>query len=136
MHLSGYTLRLERVAQEFGPNFEAERAYIRVIDASGALLCEAEPDRRLYAAGGQTVSGVAICQRLLDDVYVVSGEKRLTAAGAATYLIRAYWNPWVHFVFAGPLIMALGGLVSLTDRRLRFAVTARVRAALAPAAAE
>ncbi|HXQ15726.1 MAG TPA: heme lyase CcmF/NrfE family subunit [Caulobacteraceae bacterium] len=186
MHLGGYTLRLERVAQEFGPNFEAERAYIRVTDASGALLCEAEPDRRLYAAGGQTVSGVAICPRLLDDVYVVSGEKRLGSSPAggggpqrggggslpssaaanqalsaasggarviapppplrgpppptgeenATYLVRAYWNPWVHFVFAGPLIMALGGLVSLTDRRLRFAVTARVRAALAPAAAE
>jgi cytochrome c-type biogenesis protein CcmF len=50
--------------------------------------------------------------------------------------VRAYWNPWVHFVFAGPLIMALGGLVSLTDRRLRFAVTAKVRAALATAAAE
>jgi cytochrome c-type biogenesis protein CcmF len=50
--------------------------------------------------------------------------------------VRAYWNPWVRFVFAGPLIMALGGLVSLTDRRLRFAVTAKVRAALAPAAAE
>jgi cytochrome c-type biogenesis protein CcmF len=156
MRLGGYTLRLERVAQEFGPNFEAERAYIRVTDPSGALLCEAEPDRRLYAAGGQTVSGVAICQRLLDDVYVVSGEKRLLSspegAGApppplrgpvpptgeqkATYLVRAYWNPWVHFVFAGPLIMALGGLVSLSDRRLRFAVTAKMRAALAPAAAE
>jgi hypothetical protein len=32
--------------------------------------------------------------------------------------------------------MALGGLISLTDRRLRFAVTAKLRAALAPAAAE
>ena len=51
-------------------------------------------------------------------------------------MVRAYWNPWVRFVFAGPLIMALGGLISLTDRRLRFAVTAKVRAALAPAAAE
>ena len=58
------------------------------------------------------------------------------ANGAPIYVIRAYWNPWVRFVFAGPLIMALGGLISLTDRRLRFAVTAKVRATLAPAAAE
>ena len=185
LRLGGYTLRLDRVAQEFGPNFEAERAYIRVTDPSGAVLCEAAPDRRLYAAGGQTISGVAICPTLLDDAYVVFGDKRLSSpaggggprsggggsspssatAGApqspsgsttralvpppplrgppppageaqATYLVRAYWNPWVRFVFAGPLIMALGGLVSLTDRRLRFAVTAKVRAALAPAAAE
>ena len=53
MRLGGYTLRLDRVAQEFGPNFEAERAYIRVTDASGALLCEAAPDRRLYAAAAR-----------------------------------------------------------------------------------
>ena len=67
---------------------------------------------------------------------MVSGEPRPNVNGTQTHLIRAYWNPWVRFLFAGPLIMALGGLISLTDRRLRFAVTAKVRAALAPAAAE
>ena len=43
----------------------------------------------------------------------------------------------MRLVFAGPLLMALGGLVSLSDRRLRFAGTARARAAAAaPAPAE
>ena len=105
-------------------------------DSAGQLFCEAEPDRRLYAADGQTVSGVAICPHGLDDVYVVSGEKRPGPGGASTHLVRAYWNPWVRFIFAGPLIMALGGLLSLTDRRLRFAITAKVRGAALPAAAE
>ncbi|HZZ87659.1 MAG TPA: heme lyase CcmF/NrfE family subunit, partial [Caulobacteraceae bacterium] len=136
MRLGAFTVRLDRVAQEFGPNFEAERAYLRVTDATGRLVCEAAPDRRLYAAEGQTVSGVAICPNALDDVYVVSGEPRPGPGGVETHTIRAYWNPWVRFVFAGPLIMALGGLVSLTDRRLRFAITAKLRAAVAPAAAE
>jgi len=136
MHLGAFELRLDRVAQSFGPNYEAEQAFIRVTGAGGRFVCEAEPDRRLYAADGQTVSGVAICANLLDDVYVVSGEPRPNVNGTQTHLVRAYWNPWVRFVFAGPLIMALGGLISLTDRRLRFAVTAKVRAALAPAAAE
>jgi len=135
MRLGAFELRLDKVAQSFGANFEAERAFIRVTSA-GRLVCEAEPDRRLYAADGQTVSGVAICGNLLDDIYVVSGEPRPNVNGTQTHLIRAYWNPWVRFVFAGPLVMALGGLISLTDRRLRFAVTAKVRAALSPAAAE
>jgi cytochrome c-type biogenesis protein CcmF len=137
LRLGGYELRLDSVGQAFGPNFEAERAHIRVTDAAGRLVCNAAPERRLYAAGGQTVSGVAICPSLLDDVYVVSGEARPAANGTAAWLIRGYWNPWVRLVFAGPLLMALGGLVSLTDRRLRFAVTARSRAAAAaPAPAE
>ncbi len=62
---------------------------------------------------------------------MVVGDKRIGPDGAPAWLIRAYWNPWVRLVFAGPLLMALGGLVSLSDRRLRFAVTRRARAAAA-----
>jgi cytochrome c-type biogenesis protein CcmF len=136
MHLAGFELRLDRVGQAFGPNYEAERVLIHVADAGGRFVCEAAPERRLYAAGGQTLSSVAICPRLLDDLYIVSGDRRETPGGGAAFLVRAYWNPWVRFVFAGPLLMALGGALSLSDRRLRFAVTARARAAVAAAPAE
>jgi cytochrome c-type biogenesis protein CcmF len=137
MGLAGYTLRLDTVGSAFGPNFEAERASIRVTDASGALVCQATPERRLYAAHGQTVSGVAICPRPLDDLYIVIGDRRMAPNGAPTWLIRGYWNPWVRLIFLGPVLMALGGGLSLGDRRLRFAVTARARgAAPAPAPAE
>jgi cytochrome c-type biogenesis protein CcmF len=137
LRLAGYELRLDQLGQAFGPNFAAERARIRITGRSGALLCEAEPERRLYAAGGQTVSGVAICPTPLDDMYVVAGDRRQAPGGGMTLLVRAYWNPWVRLIFLGPLLMALGGLLSLSDRRLRFAVTARSRAAAAaPAPAE
>ena len=39
--------------------------------------------------------------------------------------MRAYWNPWATLIFVGPAIMALGGLVSLSDRRLRLGVARR-----------
>ncbi|HUO12909.1 MAG TPA: heme lyase CcmF/NrfE family subunit [Caulobacteraceae bacterium] len=133
MRVAGFVLRLDRVDQVFGPNYVAGRAFIRVTTPRGRGLCEAEPERRVYGAGGQDVSQVAICGRGLDQVYVVAGDRRDAASGPST-LVRAYWNPWVRLVFAGPLLMALGGLVSLSDRRLRFAVTSRVRAA-APARA-
>ena len=134
IRLAGFELRLDRVAEVFGPNYIAARAYIRVTDPQGHGLCEAEPERRVYAAGGQDVSQVAICGRGLDQVYVVAGDRRATPGGPAV-LVRAYWNPWVRLIFAGPLLMALGGLLSLSDRRLRFAVTSRARAAVAPAPA-
>jgi len=64
------------------------------------------------------------------------GDRRDAGGGASAWLIQAYWNPWVRLIFFGPVIMALGGFLSLSDRRLRFAVTARARAALAPQPAE
>jgi len=136
MRLGAYELRLDQVGQAFGPNFIAERALLTVSDGGGRLVCEARPERRIYAAGGQSVSGVAICPQGLDDVYIVAGDRSSGADGRPALLVRAYFNPWVRLVFAGPLIMALGGLISLSDRRLRFAVTARARRALAPVPAE
>jgi len=52
---------------------------------------------------------------------VVLGERR----DGGTYLVRAYWNPWASLIFAGPVLMGLGGLVSLSDRRLRLGVGRR-----------
>lgn len=135
MRLAGYQLQLERVGEVFGANFAAERAIVRVSDRGGSFVCEAAPERRVYATNGQSLSHVAICARGLDDIYIVAGDARAAPSGAGV-LIRGYWNPWVRLIFAGPLLMAAGGLLSLTDPRLRFAITARVRAAVAPAPAE
>jgi cytochrome c-type biogenesis protein CcmF len=69
---------------------------------------------------------VALCYRGFSHLYIVLGERR-DAGGEPVWLVRAYWNPWATLLFLGPVIMALGGLVSLSDRRLRLGVAARRR---------
>ena len=123
IEVSGYHMALEQIVQVEGPNYEAERAVIR-ITRDGAPVCEALPERRFFPAGGQTTSEVALCYRGLSHLYVVLGERREGAA-EPVWLIRGYWNPWATLIFVGPAIMALGGLVSLSDRRLRLGVGRR-----------
>ncbi len=53
---------------------------------------------------------------------MVLGDRRAGAGGAATWLVRVFWNPWARLIFIGPLLMALGGAISLSDRRLRIGV--------------
>ena len=53
---------------------------------------------------------------------MVLGERRTAPGGQPVWLIRAYWNPWATLIFLGPVLMALGGLISLSDRRLRLGV--------------
>jgi cytochrome c-type biogenesis protein CcmF len=125
LNVGGYHLRLDQVGTVEGANYEAERGLIRVTRA-GAPICEAAPERRLYPAGGQTTSEVALCYRGLSHLYIVLGERR-DAVGEPVWLVRAYWNPLATLLFLGPVIMALGGLVSLSDRRLRLGVAARRR---------
>ena len=124
-----YQLVLEDIALREGPNFDAERARVR-ITSGGRPVCEAEPERRAYLTGGQTTSEVALCYRGPNHLYVVLGERR-TGADGPVWLVRAYWNPFATLLFLGPAIMALGGLVSLSDRRLRLGVAAPRRERLA-----
>ena len=64
---------------------------------------------------------MALCNRGLDQIYIVLGERRAGEGGRPAWLVRGYFNPWVQLIFLGPLLMAVGGLVSVTDRRLRIA---------------
>ena len=68
---------------------------------------------------------MAICYRGLDQVYVTLGERRAQPDGRPGWLVRGYFNPWVQLIFIGPLMMALGGVISLSDRRLRLGVGRR-----------
>ena len=78
----------------------------------------------------KTTSEVAICYQGFSHLYMVLGERRESPAGsggAPVWLVRAYWNPWATLIFLGPIIMALGGVISLSDRRLRLGVAAQAR---------
>ena len=116
--VAGYELTLESAEVVEGPNYVAERGLIRA-ERDGRLICRAEPERRFFPAGGQTTTEVGLCFQGLSDLYVVFGERRQTAQGGPGWVVRAYWNPWARLIFLGPAIMALAGLVSLSDRRLR-----------------
>jgi cytochrome c-type biogenesis protein CcmF len=63
------------------------------------------------------------------DLYFVIGEP----AGGGAWTVRLYHNPLAFWIWGGAALMALAGLVSLSDRRLRVGAPrpakARLRAA-------
>ena len=120
LNLGAYHVSLDSVRPVAGPNYDADQASVSVT-RDGRPICRVTPERRLYTAGGQTTSEVGLCYRGPSHIYLVLGERR----GAGTWLVRAYWNPWASLIFLGPVIMGLGGLISLSDRRLRMGVGRR-----------
>jgi cytochrome c-type biogenesis protein CcmF len=123
LDVGAYHLTLDRVVQVEGPNYQAERGVIRAT-RDGRPVCAPQPERRFYPTGGQFTSEVSICRQGINHLYVVLGERR-GGDGAPVWLVRAYWNPWALLIFGGPAVMALGGLASLSDRRLRMGVARR-----------
>ncbi len=131
MTLAGYEIRLEGVSRVQGANYIADDATVRVL-RDGTPIAELHPQRRFFPVQRQTTSDTAIRTNLLSDFYVALGE----ADGAGAWTIRAYWKPLVPWIWIGAVIMALGGVVSLTDRRWRVGAAARARIAARPVPAE
>jgi cytochrome c-type biogenesis protein CcmF len=119
--IAGYTIRLDRVAKMPGPNYSAERATLKVSKA-GREIAVLYPERRSFTTPPQTTTEAAIRTTLLADLYAVIGERQEAGAGkkgGQGWTIRLYHNPLVPWIWIGAVIMVLGGLVSLTDRRHR-----------------
>jgi cytochrome c-type biogenesis protein CcmF len=119
-----WTVTLDDVRIVEGPNYLAEQGHL-IVSVPGGRSRTVTAERRFFPTGGQTTTEVGLDFRGLDDVYVVLGERAQSPDGARAWNVRVWWNPWARLIFLGPLIMALGGVLSLLDRRLRLAVGAR-----------
>jgi len=130
--LAGYVLHFDGVAKAQGPNYSADRATVTV-RRDGETVAVLNPEKRFFPVQQMHTSETAIRTNLLADLYVTLGE----ADGHGGWTLRAYWKPLVPWIWIGAIFMAMGGLVSLSDRRWRVGIaTRRVLATRAVVAGE
>ncbi|MDO8289682.1 MAG: heme lyase CcmF/NrfE family subunit [Parvibaculum sp.] len=120
--VADYTLTLEKVGLRQGPNYEALVGVIRV-KKDGKDLGFMMPEKRRFPVERQEKTEAAIRTNGMSDLYVVIGDDN----GHGGYTIRAYVNPFAPWIWGGAIIMAFGGLISLTDRRYRVGAPTRAR---------
>jgi cytochrome c-type biogenesis protein CcmF len=89
------------------------------------------PEKRFYPVQRMPTTEAAIDSGLTRDLYVVLGDPQPQGG----YAVRIYVKPFANWIWIGSIVMALGGLLSLTDRRYRVGV-ARRKTAVAAVAAE
>jgi len=109
---AGRTVKLLGVSPIEGPNYYGDGARLEVSKPGGAPQM-AEPERRLYPAAGSGTSEVAILSDWTGDYYIALGEPSRTDDGKAGWTVRLYKNPLVQWIFAGTVLMALGGACAL-----------------------
>ena len=86
----------------------------------------------MFTLQRMTTAVTAIRTGLVADLYLALGEGDARSGWA----VRAWHKPIVSWIWLGAVVMAFGGLVSLSDRRWRVGAAARSRATAVPAAAE
>ena len=144
--IAGRTIAFIAEEPAKGPNWTADRGHFEARKSDGTVIAQLTPERRWYPVERQTTTNAAIRTNGVGDIYAVIGEPECqsdrqpgTVVDQSTrWVVRLYVNPLQPWIWLGALIMALGGVLSLSDRRQRVGAPAAktIPAGTHPAAAE
>jgi cytochrome c-type biogenesis protein CcmF len=124
--VGAYHLTVRDVREVQGPNYISTMAFVEVAK-DGRIVDLLTPEKRIYPVAGMPTTEAGIDSGFTRDVYVALGDPQLDGGWA----VRTWIKPFANWIWGGAIIMALGGALSLTDRRYRVAAgAARDRAAI------
>ncbi|MBI3154965.1 MAG: heme lyase CcmF/NrfE family subunit [Burkholderiales bacterium] len=110
----GYDFRLVELRDVQGPNYDAVRATFE-LSRQGRVIKSIHPEKRSYHRSSMPMTEVALERGFTRDLYVSLGEPLADGAWA----VRIYVKPFVNWIWGGCVLMALGGLLAVADRRYR-----------------
>jgi cytochrome c-type biogenesis protein CcmF len=117
LDIAGRQLLLEKLGTRAGPNYQDLVASF-AIRRDGVVTDRIESAKRAYQARQMTTTEAGLVSYWPSQMYISLGE--INEDGSVA--VRADWKPMVLLIWIGPLLMALGGCLSLADRRLRIGV--------------
>ena len=120
--LAGYTYTLLDVTDTEGPNYLTTIATIQAMK-NGREVGMLYPEKRFYPVAQMPTTQAALNIGFWRDLYVALGDPQEGGGWA----VRTYHKPLANWIWGGGILMALGGLLSLTDRRYRVAAGAARR---------
>jgi cytochrome c-type biogenesis protein CcmF len=112
--IGALSFKFEGAQEIAGPNYISSQGTFSV-SSSGKEITVLKPEKRFYPVQGAMMTEADIEPGVLKDMYVSLGEPLENGA----WSVRIYIKPFVRWIWAGCILMALGGIVALSDRRYR-----------------
>jgi len=112
--VGGYQIQLQAVNVVPGPNYQAMRGTF-LLSKNGGPQTSLYPEKRNYFSSTMPMTEAAIDVGLTRDIYVSLGEELPDKSWA----VRVYYKPFVDWIWGGCLLMALGGVLAISDKRYR-----------------
>src|SRR5574343_145759 len=125
--VAGYSFKFNGVKAVEGANYDAAQGDFDLA-AQGRFLRKMNPEKRNYHSSAMPMTEASIDAGFLRDVYVSLGEPIDRDQPEGEWAVRVYYKPFVDWIWGGCVLMALGGLLAMLDRRYR--VKARAAANL------
>jgi len=127
--IGGYDFRFDGVHVADGPNWQGDQGTVTVM-RNGREIAVMHPQKRTYTRG-QVQTESAIDAGVTRDLYVALGEPMDRNDPEGAWALRLYHKPFVRWIWAGGLLMMLGGFFSAADKRFRLRREAEQKVAAA-----
>lgn len=114
----GYQFTFAGIAPAIGPNYSAQRAEFKVT-RNGKPVVTLYPEKRLYIVQDMALSQADIDSGPTRDLFVALGEPVGEPGGKVAWTVRIQVKPFMMWIWAGCVLMALGGLLAAGDKRYR-----------------
>jgi len=118
--VGSYVFNFRGARPKTGPNYQAWEGIVEVV-RNGQVVKTLHPEKRIYNATRMAMTEAAIDTGFTRDLYVSLGEPLDNGA----WSVRVYYKPFVDWIWGGAFLMALGGLLAVSDRRYRLAQRTR-----------
>ncbi|MEA9568659.1 heme lyase CcmF/NrfE family subunit [Polynucleobacter sp. AP-Nickl1-40-C4] len=112
--VGGYQIQMQGVNTVLGPNYQAIRGAFQ-LSKNGIAERSLYPEKRSYFSSTMPMTEAAINAGLTRDIYVSLGEE----LSDQSWAVRVYYKPFVDWIWGGCLLMALGGVFAMSDKRYR-----------------
>lgn len=117
--LDRYEYHLVAIRAVNGPNYRAQQGQIDVYK-DNQFVTRLLPEKRRYLSGGNVMTEAAIDSGIFGDIYVALGESLgETTEGKAVWAVRLHDKPFVSWIWIGSLLMSIGGILAISDKRYR-----------------
>ena len=120
VNVQGYDFEVKDFQEVKGSNFDGIQAQVEV-SKNGREVTTLYPEKRTYVVSMMPMTEAAIDASLMRDLYVALGEP--IAQGKNQWAVRIYVKPLIRWIWLGAIIMALGSLLSILDKRYRIKKT-------------
>jgi cytochrome c-type biogenesis protein CcmF len=114
VEVAGYSFELGELRNVEGANYQAIEGRVE-IRKDGDLVGEVLPQKRQYIVQQNWMTEAGIDAGWNRDLFIALGDQ----LGNDTWSVRVQYKPMIRFIWLGAFIMALGGLIAITDRRYR-----------------
>ncbi|MCG9679592.1 MULTISPECIES: heme lyase CcmF/NrfE family subunit [Vibrio] len=115
-NMQGYDFYFQGLRDKDGPNYDGYIADFEITH-NGKYINTLHAEKRFYRTARSMMTEAAIDRGVTRDLYIAMGER---LDDNKSWAVRIYYKPFVRWIWAGSLLMALGGAIAISDKRYRF----------------